>query len=106
LAAIVRYINITTIYTVGYLQIFIAEHFFQVSIAMICNEKSIGLPLLSTNPQIITLCTYKQGHTQLIYSAELTTEHVFEYFGRIARLLSPLLRDQLPDLSASLRNKS
>jgi len=28
LAALVRYISITTIYTVGYLQIFNAEHFF------------------------------------------------------------------------------
>jgi len=25
----------------------------------------------------------KQGHTQLIFSTELTTEHVFENFGRI-----------------------
>ena len=56
---------------------------------MICNEKSIGSPWFSTNPQIMTLCTYKQGHTQLIYSTELTTEYVFEYFGGIARLLSP-----------------
>jgi len=32
----------------------------------------------------------KQGHTQLIYSAEPTTEEqVFENFGGIARLLSP-----------------
>jgi len=31
----------------------------------------------------------KQGRTQLIYSAELTTEHVFENFGGIARLLYP-----------------
>ena len=32
----------------------------------------------------------KQGRTQLIYSTELTTEHVFENFkGGLARLLSP-----------------
>jgi len=54
LAAIARYTSITTIYTVGYLQIFNAGHFFQVSIAMICKEKSIGLPWFSTNPQIMT----------------------------------------------------
>jgi len=75
LAAIARYISITTIYTVGYLQIFNAGDFFQASIAMICKEnfqrraffqlsialickeKSIGLPWFSTNPQIMTLCT-------------------------------------------------
>ena len=33
----------------------------------------------------------KQGRTQLIYSAELTTEHAFENFGEIARLLLPLI---------------
>jgi len=88
LSAIARYINITTIYTVGYLQIFNAGHFFQVSIALICNVKSIGLIWFSSNPQIMTLCTYKQGHTQLIYSTELKTEYVFEYFWGIARLLS------------------
>jgi len=41
----------------------------------------------STNDDFILLS--KQGHTQLIYSTELTTEHVYEYFGGIARLLSP-----------------
>jgi len=54
LAAIARYSSITTSYTVGYLQTFNAGHFFQVSIAMICKEKSIGLPWFSTNPQIMT----------------------------------------------------
>jgi len=35
----------------------------------------------------------KQGRTQLIYSTELTTEHVFENFGGgIAGLLFPWLR--------------
>jgi len=41
-----------------------------------------------TNDDFILLS--KQGRTQLIYSTELATEHVFENFGRgIARLLSP-----------------
>jgi len=57
LAAIARYISITTICTAGYLQIFNAGHFFQVSIAMICKEKSTGLPWFSTNPQIMASCT-------------------------------------------------
>jgi len=75
LAAIARHISIATIYTVGYLRIFNAGHFFQVnivmvckenfqrraffqvSIAMICEEKRIGLPWFSTNPQIMPLCT-------------------------------------------------
>jgi len=56
-AAIARYNSITTICTVGYLPIFNAGHFFQLSIAMICKEKSIGLPWFSTNPQITALCT-------------------------------------------------
>ena len=78
LAAIARYVSITTIYTIGYLQIFNEGHFFsskhchdlqrkfsrqgiffQVSIAMICKETSIGLPWFSTNPQIMTLCTWQ-----------------------------------------------
>jgi len=42
---------------------------------MICKERSIGLPWFSTKTQIM------QGHTQLIYSPELTTEHVFENVG-------------------------
>jgi len=40
----------------------------------------------------------KQGRTQLIYSTELTTEHVFENFGGVARLLSPWMRYQLARL--------
>ena len=31
----------------------------------------------------------KQGRTQLIYSTEVTTEHVSENVGGIVRLLSP-----------------
>jgi len=47
---------------------------------MICKE-SIGLPWFNetTNHDFILLS--KQGRTQLIYSTELTTEHVFENFG-------------------------
>ena len=67
-AAIVRYINITTIYTVGYLQIFNAGHFYsskhchdlwskQHWITMVFNE--------TTNYNFILLS--KQGRTQLIY---------------------------------------
>ena len=57
LAAIARYISITTIYTVGYLQITKQGISFQVSIAMICKERSIGLSWFSTKPQIMTLFT-------------------------------------------------
>jgi len=81
LAAVVRYINITTIYTVGYLQIFNAGHFYSSKhchdlwrkkhwITMVFNE--------TTNYDFILLS--KQGRTQLIYSTKLTTEHVFENF--------------------------
>jgi len=41
----------------------------------------------NTNDDFILLS--KQVCTQLIYSTELTTEHVFENVGRITRLLSP-----------------
>jgi len=83
LAATARYISIATIFTVSYLQVFNAEHFFSstVSIAMICKERSIGLPWFSTKPQIMTLLVSKQGRTQLVYSTEQTIEHVFENFG-------------------------
>ena len=56
LAAITRYISITTIYTVGWVQIFKTQGIsFQVSIAIICKERSIGLPWFSTKTQTITL---------------------------------------------------
>ena len=48
---------------------------------MVCNE--------TTNDGFILLS--KQGRTQLMYSTELTTEHVLENFGGISRLLSPLI---------------
>jgi len=41
----------------------------------------------NTNYDFILLSN--QGRTQLIYSTEVTTEHVFENFGGVARLLSP-----------------
>jgi len=41
----------------------------------------------NTNYDFILLS--KQGRTQLIYSTELTTEHVSENFGGVARLFSP-----------------
>ena len=67
LAAIARYISISTIYTVGYLQVF--------------NE--------TTNYDFVLLS--KQGRTQLIYSTELTTEHVFENFKGELPGWSPLI---------------
>ena len=41
----------------------------------------------STNYDFILVS--KQGRTQLIYSTELLTKHVFEISGEISRLLSP-----------------
>jgi len=58
LAAVARYISITTICTVGYLQIFNTGHFFSSRhwhIAMIYKERSIGFPWFSTKTQIMTL---------------------------------------------------
>ena len=58
LAAVARYISITTIYTVGHLQIFNTGHFFSSRhwhIAMIYKERSIGFPWFSTKTQIMTL---------------------------------------------------
>jgi len=90
LAAIARYIIITTIYTVGYLQIFNTGHFFQISIAMICKERSIGLPWFSTKTQITTLINLASRAAPSWYITELITEHVSENFGGgIARFLSP-----------------
>jgi len=76
---------------------------------MICKERSIGLPWFSTKLQIMTLfyLASRAARTQLMYSTELTTEHVFEYFGGELPGCSP------PDwgisykgLSASLKKKS
>jgi len=40
LAAIARYISITTIYTVGYLKIFNAGHFFSVALPLVVGSAS------------------------------------------------------------------
>ena len=86
-AAIAKYISIMTIYTVGYLRIFNAGH------------------LENTNYDYILLS--KQGRTQLIYSTELTTEHVFKNFGGgLPGCSPPNCSISQQDLSASLRNKS
>ena len=98
LAAIARYISITTIYTEGYLQVFNAGHFYSSKrchdrwrkkhwITMVFNE--------TTNYNFISLS--KQGRTQLIYSTELT-EHVFENLRENCPVALPLLRDQLARL--------
>jgi len=46
---------------------------------MICKERDMQLSWFSTKSQIMTLRS-KQGRSQLIYSTELTAEHVFENF--------------------------
>jgi len=50
----------------------------------------------STNHDFILLS--KQGRTQLIFSTELTTEHVFENFGGNCPAALPVIADQLPRL--------
>ena len=55
LAAIARYISITTIYTVGIYRFSTQGISFQVSIAMISKERSIGFPWFSTKTEIINL---------------------------------------------------
>jgi len=48
---------------------------------MICKERGIGIAMVVdeiTNYDFILLS--KQGRSQLIYSTELTAEHVFENF--------------------------
>jgi len=51
----------------------------------------IGLPWFSTKTQIMTLfyLASMAARTQLIYSTELTTEHVFETFGKELPCWSP-----------------
>jgi len=56
---------------------------------MIWKERSIGLPWFQRNTNYDFILLSKQGRTQLMYSSELTTEHVFENFGGIARLFFP-----------------
>jgi len=48
---------------------------------MICKERSSGLPWFNENTIYDFILLSKQGRTQLIYSTELTTEHLFENFG-------------------------
>jgi len=55
----------------------------------------------TTNYDFILLS--KKGRTQLIYSTELTTEHVFVNFEGLARFLSPDSGMSWQDLSVSLR---
>jgi len=55
LAAIARYISIMTIYREAIGRFLTQGISFQVSIAMICKERCIGLPWFSTKPQIMTL---------------------------------------------------
>jgi len=50
----------------------------------------MGLPWFSTKSQIMTLLS-KQGRSQLIYSTELATEHVFENFGSNWPVALPLI---------------
>jgi len=47
---------------------------------MIGKERSIGLPWFNETTNYDFILLSKQGRTQLIYSTELTTEHVFENF--------------------------
>jgi len=77
-----------TIYTVRYLQIFNARHFFS---SKHCNDLEEALYChgfqRKHNHDFILLS--KQGHTQLIFSTELTTEHAFENFGGNCPVFSP-----------------
>jgi len=50
----------------------------------------------TTNYDFISLS--KQGRSQLIYSTELTTEHVFENFQEACPVALPWLRDELARL--------
>jgi len=45
---------------------------------MICKERGMGLPWFSMKSQIMTLL--RKDRSQLIFSTELTEEHVFENF--------------------------
>ena len=81
LAAIASYISITTIYTVGYLQIFNTGHFFSSRHCHDLERKKHWISMVfneNTNYDFILLS--KQGRTPLKYEAVLTTEHFFENF--------------------------
>jgi len=73
---------------------------------MICKERRIGLPWFSTKTQIMTLfyVASRAARTQLTYSIELTTEHVFETFGKESPCwFPPGCGISKQDLSVSLR---
>ena len=92
LAATVRYINITTIYTVGYLQIFNSGHFYSSKHCHYQWRKKHWITVVfneTINCNFILLS--KQGRTQLMYSTQLTTEHVFENFGGNCPVALPLI---------------
>ena len=77
LAERARYIIITTVYTVDYLHIFNAGHFFSSKHCHDLQRKNHWIAVVfneTRNYDFILLS--KQGCTQLIYS----TEHVFENF--------------------------
>ena len=58
---------------------------------MICKERGMGLPWFSTKSHYDLTLLSKQDRSQLIYSSELTTEHVFENFGGDCPLALPLI---------------
>jgi len=58
---------------------------------MIGKERSIGLPWFNETTNYDFILLSKQGRTQLIYSTELTTEHVFENFEGELPVCSPLV---------------
>jgi len=81
-------VSIKTIYTVGYLQIFNAGHFFSSKHCHDLQSKKHWLAMVfneTTNFDFILLS--KQGRTQLKYS----TEHVFENFEEDLPGCSPLI---------------
>jgi len=80
-----------TIYTVCYLQISNAGDFFTSKHCHTLQRKKHWFAMVfkeTTNYDFILLS--KQGRTQLIYSTELTTEHVFENFEGALPGCSPL----------------
>ena len=90
LAAIARYIRITTIYAVRNLHISTAGTFFS---SMHCNDLLrnnhwIAMVFNETTHHDFILLS-KQGRTELIYSTELTSELLFENFGRELSGCSP-----------------
>jgi len=52
-----RYISITTLYTVGYLQIFNVGHFFSSNHCYDLQRKKHWIAMVFNEPQILTLLT-------------------------------------------------